>query len=67
MPRIAAIPGVIVQGRYDMICPPETAHQLAKAWPAGILKLVPDAGHALSEPGIATELIRATDRLAGQR
>jgi proline iminopeptidase len=67
MPRIADIPGVIVQGRYDMICPPETAHQLAGAWPAGILKLVPDAGHALSEPGIAAELIRATDRLAGLR
>ena len=64
MPRIAAIPGVIVQGRYDMICPPETAHNLAKAWPAGTLKLVPDAGHALSEPGVAAELIRATDRLA---
>jgi len=67
MPRIAAIPGVIVQGRYDMICPPETAFHIAKAWPAGILKMVPDAGHALSEPGIAAELIRATDRLADQR
>ena len=67
MPRIAAIPGVIVQGRYDMICPPETAFHLARAWPAGVLKLVGDAGHALSEPGIAAELIRATDRLAGQR
>ena len=66
MPRIANIPGVMVQGRYDMICPPETAHNLAAAWPAGVLKLVDDAGHALSEPGIAAELIRATDRLAEQ-
>jgi proline iminopeptidase len=66
MPRIAAIPGVLVQGRYDMICPPATAYCLMQAWPAGVLKLIDDSGHALSEPGIAAELIRATDRLAGQ-
>ena len=64
MSRIAAVPGVMVQGRYDMICPPDTALRLARAWPAGVLKLVDDSGHALSEPGIAAELIRATDRLA---
>ena len=64
MPRIATIPGVLVHGRYDMICPPQIAHRLVGAWPAGVLKLVDDAGHALSEPGIAAELIRATDRLA---
>ena len=66
MPRIATIPGVIVQGRYDMICPPDTAHRLVQTWPAGELKLIDEAGHALSEPGIAAELIRATDRLADQ-
>jgi len=65
MPRIAHVPGVIVQGRYDMICPPDTAARLADAWPGGVLKLVDDGGHALSEPGIAAELIRATDRFAG--
>ena len=64
MDRIAGIPGVMVQGRYDMICPPDTAHRLAAAWPAAVLKLVDDGGHALSEPGIAGELVRATDRLA---
>ena len=64
MARIGQIPGVLVQGRYDMICPPETAHRLMAAWPAGELRLVEDGGHALSEPGIAAELIRATDRLA---
>jgi proline iminopeptidase len=64
MGRIANIPGVLVQGRYDMICPPATAHRLVGAWPAGELRLVDDGGHALSEPGIAAELIRATDRLA---
>ncbi len=67
MARIRGVPGVIVQGRYDMICPPETAARLAAEWPAGVLKLVDDGGHALSEPGIAAELIRATDRLADQR
>jgi len=65
MPRIAHVPGVLVQGRYDMICPPDTAARFAAAWPGGVLKLVDDAGHALSEPGIAAELIRATDRYAG--
>jgi proline iminopeptidase len=65
MHRIAGIPGVMVQGRYDMICPPDTALRLTGAWPAGVLKLIDDGGHALSEPGIAAELIRATDRLAG--
>ncbi len=64
MPRIGAVPGVLVQGRYDMICPPDTAHRLASAWPAASLRLVDDGGHALSEPGIAGELVRATDRLA---
>ncbi|MEM8762112.1 MAG: prolyl aminopeptidase [Pseudomonadota bacterium] len=64
LPKIADIPGVIVQGRYDMICPPATAYALADAWPAAQLRLVDDAGHALSEPSIATELLRATDRLA---
>lgn len=65
MPKIADLPGVVVQGRYDMICPPHTAVELARRWPGARLKLIDDAGHALSEPGIATELLRATDRFAG--
>jgi len=64
MDRIAAIPGVIVQGRFDMICPPMSAHLLAQAWPAARLHMVPKAGHALSEPGISAELVRAMDRFA---
>ena len=64
MDRIARIPGVIVQGRYDMICPPASAHELARAWPAGRLKMVPKAGHALSEPGISAELVRTMDGYA---
>lgn len=64
--RIAHIPGTIVQGRYDMICPPESAWKLARAWPAAELKFVRQAGHALSEPGISAELVRTMDRLAGK-
>lgn len=60
---IARIPGTIVQGRYDMICPPVAAYRLHAGWPAATLRIVPRAGHALSEPGISSELIRATDLL----
>ena len=65
MDRLNDIPGVIVQGRYDIICPPHTASALAHAWRAGELVMVDDAGHALSEPGIAGALIQATDRFRG--
>lgn len=61
MDRIAHLPGVIVQGRYDMICPPSAAWNLAAAWPSARLHLVPRAGHALSEPAISAALVRATD------
>ncbi|NAZ37741.1 prolyl aminopeptidase [Rubellimicrobium sp. CFH 75288] len=64
MARIAGIPGTIVQGRYDMICPPASAWRLAQAWPAARLEMVGRAGHALSEPGITAALVRATDRIA---
>jgi len=63
--RIAHIPGVIVQGRYDMICPPQAAYALAKKWKKSDLRMVPVAGHALSEPGISRELVRAMDQIAG--
>jgi len=63
--RIAHIPGIIVQGRYDMICPPRTAYDLASNWPAGELRMIPNAGHALSEPEISAELVRAMNRFAG--
>ncbi len=64
MARIARIPGVIVQGRYDMICPPTSAWRLSRAWPKGRLKMVGKAGHALSEPGISSELVRTMDLIA---
>ncbi|MDH5557760.1 MAG: prolyl aminopeptidase [Alphaproteobacteria bacterium] len=63
--RVRHIPGVIVQGRYDMATPVTTAWDLHKAWPEADFRLVPDAGHAFSEPGILHELIEATDRFRG--
>ncbi len=64
MDRIAHIPGHIIQGRYDMICPPESAWKLAELWPSAELKMVRHAGHALSEPGISAELVRIMNRVA---
>jgi proline iminopeptidase len=63
MGSIADLPGHIVQGRYDMICPPRTAHDLHQAWPGSRLHMVPTAGHALSEPGISAELVAIMDAL----
>jgi proline iminopeptidase len=63
--RIRAIPGVIVQGRYDACTPPATAWDLHRAWPEAELHIVPDAGHAFNQPGILDRLIRATDFFAG--
>jgi proline iminopeptidase len=62
--RIRRIPGVIVQGRYDVVCPMVTAWALHRAWPEADFRLVPDAGHSAFEPGITHELICATDRFA---
>jgi proline iminopeptidase len=63
--HLAGIPGVIVQGRYDVCTPARTAWQLHQAWPEAEFHIVPDAGHAFNEPGILDRLIRATDRFAG--
>jgi proline iminopeptidase len=67
--RIRHIPGVIVQGRYDVVCPITTAWELAQRWPEARLRVVADAGHSAYEPGITDELIRATDEFlyAGSR
>jgi len=67
MDRIADIPGVIVQGRYDMICPPLSAYKLSQAWPKGRLVMIGKAGHALSEPGISRELVHTMDMFADKR
>jgi proline iminopeptidase len=60
--RIRRIPSVIVQGRYDVVCPMRSAWDLHRAWPEADLRVVQDAGHSAFEPGIAHELIEATDK-----
>lgn len=60
--RIRHIPGVIVQGRYDVVCPMQSAWDLHKAWPEADFRIVPDSGHSAFEAGITHELICATDR-----
>jgi len=62
MDRIRHLPGVIVNGRYDLPCPMDAAWALHKAWPGSELHIVPDAGHASTEPGTLHRLIEATDR-----
>jgi proline iminopeptidase len=62
--KLQGIPGVIVQGRYDVATPAKTAWELHKAWPEAEFHLVGDAGHAFKEPGILDRLIRATDKFA---
>ena len=64
MPRIAHLPGIIVHGRYDAVCPLDNAWALHQAWPGSELQIIRDAGHAASEPGIADALVRAADSLA---
>ncbi|MCX7381796.1 MAG: prolyl aminopeptidase [Alphaproteobacteria bacterium] len=61
MDRIAHIPAAIIQGRYDMICPPCSAFDLAAAWPAARLTMIPDAGHSALEPGTRRALVAAVE------
>lgn len=63
---LAGIPGVIVHGRYDMICPLENAWQLHRAWGDSELMVVPGAGHSALEPAISSALVRACDRFAAR-
>jgi len=64
VPLIRDIPGVIVQGRYDAVCPVTSAWDLHRAWPEAQLDIISDAGHSAYEPGIVDALITATDRFA---
>ncbi len=61
--RIRHVPGVIVHGRYDVICPAENAYALAQAWPEAEFRVIPDAGHSAMEPGIRRALVAATDEM----
>jgi proline iminopeptidase len=64
--RIRQIPAVMVQGRYDAVCPIVTADDLHRAWPEADYVVVPDAGHSAWEPGICAELVKATERFKRQ-
>ena len=67
VPRFRHVPAVMVHGRYDMLCPVEGALALAAVWPEAALHIVPDAGHAATEPGIRRQLVAATDRFRDLR
>jgi proline iminopeptidase len=64
--RIRRIPGVIVQGRYDLVCPIRTADELHRAWPEADYMVIPDAGHSAMEPGIRRALVATTQRFKTQ-
>jgi proline iminopeptidase len=64
---LRGVPGVIVQGRYDVVCPIATAWELHRRWPEADFRIVVDAGHSAYEPGIAAELVAATDRFLHPR
>jgi len=66
-PVLETIPGIIVQGRYDMLCPPVSAAALAARWPAAELRLIADAGHAISEAGILAGVVRAIGELGKRK
>ncbi|MEE9464214.1 MAG: prolyl aminopeptidase [Candidatus Neomarinimicrobiota bacterium] len=62
--KIRHLPAVLVQGRYDVVCPMTSAWDLHRAWPEADLQVVPDAGHSTTEPGIIDRLVEATDKFA---
>ena len=62
--RLQNIPGIIVHGRYDIVCPLENAWDLHQAWPVARFHIIPDAGHSASEPGITQALVKATIEMA---
>jgi len=64
--RLHGIPGVIVHGRYDVVCPVDQAYALHQAWPESRLTIVPGVGHSMSDPAMVDALIRATDGFAEQ-
>lgn len=65
--KIRNIPSVIVQGRYDVVCPMTSAWELHRQWPQSDLRIIPDAGHSISETGIIDQLVAATDQFGSNR
>jgi proline iminopeptidase len=64
--KLKTIPGLIVQGRYDLLCPPATSRGLNTAWPASEVRLVEGAGHSLYDPGVRDAVMRAIADLASE-
>ena len=64
--RVIGVPCLIIQGRYDMICPIATADELHRAWPGSEMIVVPDAGHSAMDRGIREALVQATERYKHQ-
>ena len=62
--RLKDIPGTLIHGRYDMVCPMKSAWDLYRAWPNSVLEIIPDAGHSAHEPGIIDALVKATEDMA---
>ncbi len=64
--RLAGIPGIIVQGRYDLLCPPETSQALAKVWPGSEIRIVEEAGHSLYDAGVRDAVMKSIADLASK-
>ena len=64
--RLAGVPGIVVQGRYDMLCPPSSSAALCSAWPDARLRVVEAAGHSLGEPGVFDSVSGAIAELSGR-
>lgn len=64
--KLEGIPGIIVQGRYDLLCPPETSHALAKVWPGSEIRIVEEAGHSLYDAGVRDAVMRAIADVASK-
>jgi proline iminopeptidase len=65
-PKLARIPGIIVQGRYDLLCPPATSHALAAVWPQSEVRFVEGAGHTLYDPGVRDAVMKAIADIASR-
>ncbi|MGF6307016.1 proline iminopeptidase [Bradyrhizobium sp. i1.8.4] len=65
--KLAGIPGILVQGRYDLLCPPATSHALAARWPGSEVRIVDGAGHILYDPGIRNAVMKAIADLASAK
>jgi proline iminopeptidase len=64
--RLSGIPGIIVQGRYDLLCPPSVAHDLAAAWRDAEVRTVEGAGHTLYDPGVRNAVMKAIADVASR-